>query len=342
MSVAHQPLAVVRTGLVTSVGLSAPAACAAIRAGVTNPTETRFVDNDGERIMGHVVPLEQSWRGRARHVKMAAMALVECLAELPRDEWGQLPLIVCVAESGRPGRLHGLDDELLIELQQQLGARFAQESVIIANGRVSVALALERTRRLLYERAVPRVAIVAVDGLLNWPTLGSYEDDDRILTKRNSNGFIPGEAAGAVLVSRPTGRGLLCLGIGFGQEPAHIGSEQPLRADGLTRAIRDALTHAGREMHEIDFRIADISGEQYYFKEAALAVARTLRRTKEEFDLWHPAECIGETGAAAGAAVIAVADAAVRKAYALGSNILVHMANDSGERAALVLGVEGV
>jgi 3-oxoacyl-[acyl-carrier-protein] synthase-1 len=336
-------LAIVRTGLVTSVGLSAPATCAAIRAAVTNPTETRFVDSDGERIMGHIVPLQQAWRGRTRHVKMAAMALAECLAGISSDEWMHLPLIVCVAEFGRPGRLDGLDNELLIELQQELGARFAPESVIIANGRVSVALALDRARRLLYEQAVPRVAIVAVDGLLNWPTLGSYEDDDRILTKRNSNGFIPGEAAGALLVARPSGAmELVCLGIGFGREPAHIGSEQPLRADGLTRAIKDALANAEREMHDMDFRIADISGEQYYFKEAALAVARTLRRTKDEFDLWHPAECIGETGAAAGTAVLAVADAAVRKTYALGSNILVHLANDSGERAALVLSVEGV
>ena len=201
-----QPLAVVRTGLVTSVGLSAPATCAAIRAGVTNPTETRFVDSDGERIMGHLVPLQQSWRGRARHVKMAALALTECLAGVPREEWTHLPLIVCVAESERPGRLQGLDDELFVELQQELGTRFAPESVIIANGRVSAALGLDRACKLLYQRGAPLVALVAADGLFNWPTLSSYEDEDRLLTKNNSNGFMPGEAAGALLLSRPSGK----------------------------------------------------------------------------------------------------------------------------------------
>ena len=53
-----QPLAIGRTGLVTSVGLSAPAACAAIRAKLTNPSETRFIDSHGEWIMAHQVPLD--------------------------------------------------------------------------------------------------------------------------------------------------------------------------------------------------------------------------------------------------------------------------------------------
>ena len=85
------------------------------------------------------------------------------------------------------------------------------------------------------------------------------------------------------------------------------------------------------------YRITDISGEQYYFKEAALALARTLRARKEEFDLWHPAECTGETGAAAGAAIIAQACAAAQKGYACGPQVLAHMANDAGQRAALCL-----
>ena len=34
-------------------------------------------------------------------------------------------------------------------------------------------------------------------------------------------------------------------------------------------------------MHDFDYRITDLSGEQYYFKEAALALSRTLRQSKE-------------------------------------------------------------
>jgi 3-oxoacyl-[acyl-carrier-protein] synthase-1 len=149
---------------------------------------------------------------------------------------------------------------------------------------------------------------------------------------------MPGEAAGALLVGRPGGMAeLLCTGIGFGVESAHIESGQPLRANGLASAIKDALADAGCEMHELDCRVTDLSGEQYYFKEAALALSRTLRRRKPTFDIWHPAECIGESGASAGIAIFALADAACRKAYSPGPRILAHLANDAGARAAAVL-----
>jgi 3-oxoacyl-[acyl-carrier-protein] synthase-1 len=173
---------------------------------------------------------------------------------------------------------------------------------------------------------------------LSWPTLSVYERASRLLTATNSNGFMPGEAGGAILVGRPSGEPeLLCTGLGYGVEQAHIDSEEPLRADGLSTAFRQALADAGCALNALDFRITDVSGEQYYFKEAALALQRTMRARREEFDFWHPAECIGEAGAACGPAIVALADAACRKSYAPGRGILGHMGIDAGRRAAMVM-----
>jgi len=331
-----QPLAVLRTGLVTSVGLSAPAACAAMRAKLSNPSETRFIDSGGEWIMAHQVPLDRPWRGLAKLTRMAVMAIEEALADMPKVEWSRIPLLLCVAERARPGRIDGLEDQLIVDIQQELGTRFAPESGIVPHGRVSVALALAQARELIQLQKARNVLIAATDTLITWSTLSHYESKDRLLTPRNSNGFMPGEGAGALLVGALTGQPeLACTGIGFGVEKAHIESEEPLRADGLTTAIKAALADAGCAMHDMDYRITDLSGEQYYFKEAALALSRTLRQTREEFDLWHPAECTGEAGALAGASVIAIGDAACRKAYTKGPAILVHMANDAGRRAAM-------
>jgi 3-oxoacyl-[acyl-carrier-protein] synthase I len=333
-----QPIAIKSTGLVTSVGLSAPASCSAIRAKISNPTETRFMGSDGEWIMAHQVPLEQPWRGRAKLAKMAAMAIAECLDQVPTESWPSIPLLLCVAEPERPGRLDGLEDQLLLEVEQELAVKFAPESGVIPRGRISAIRALAEARRFLYAGNAPQVLIAATDSLLTWPTLSVYERDDRLLTPSNSNGFMPGEAGGALLVGRPErGSELLCTGIGFGVEKAHIDSGEPLRADGLATAIKGALTDAGCALHDLDYRITDISGEQYYFKEAALALSRILRSRKEEFDIWHPAECVGEIGAAAGIAVLSVALAAGRKAYSLGPLILSHGANDSGRRSAAIL-----
>jgi 3-oxoacyl-[acyl-carrier-protein] synthase-1 len=333
-----QDLAILKTGMVTAVGLTAPSACAAIRAKLTNPTQTRFVDSAGEWITGCVVPLAASEHSERKLTTMAARVAMECLADVPRDQWSSVALLLCVAENGRPGREQGLEDELRFEIERALGVQFADESAVVPLGRCSAVAALSRARELIYQQDVPWALILATDSLLAWPTLGPYERSSRVLTPSNSDGFIPGEAAAGILVGRPSGGAeMLCVGLGHATETATVDSELPLRADGLVKAIRAALDEADCGLHDMDLRVADLSGEQYYFKEAALIPGRIMRQRKAEFDIWHAAECTGEVGAAAGVIAIAVSDAACRKAYAPGPAILVHTSNDGGERAAAVL-----
>jgi 3-oxoacyl-[acyl-carrier-protein] synthase-1 len=270
--------------------------------------------------------------------RAVVLAIEECLEDVPRSDWPLIPLLLCVAEPERPGRPEGLDSTLLSEIQEELGESFAPESIVISRGRTGAVVALERARHMLYERNTYRVLVAGTDSLLNAETLDYYQRQDRLLTSTNSNGFMPGEAAGALLMARPIQRGRLsCAGIGFGVERSTINSEQPLRAHGLSQAIRNALAEAGCEMRDIDMRVTDLSGEHYYFKEAALALGRTLRGRRNNVALWHPAECVGETGAAAGFIALAVAEAACRKGYATGPGILGHFADDGGQRAAVVL-----
>ncbi|MEY4561752.1 MAG: hypothetical protein RLZZ618_1029 [Pseudomonadota bacterium] len=335
-------LAVRQTGLVTSVGLDAPSSCAAIRAKLTNPVETRFVDGTGNWLMAHEIPLAEPWRGLDKLARIAAMAIEECLDSVPRAEWPRIPLLLCVAERERPGRLDGLDDRLFAAVEDLLKAHFSSSSVIITHGRVSAAVALAAAHKLLDGPDCTQVVVAACDSLLHWPSLSVFESKDRLLTETNSNGFMAGEAAGAVLLGRPgTGPELRCTSVGFGVEPAPIDSGEPFRGEGLALAIRQALDDSGRKMHEMDLRIADLSGEQYYFKEAALSLSRTMTQTKEFFDLWHPAESIGETGAASGLAVLAALDAACRKGYAPGRRAVAHFANDGGQRAAAIFEYAG-
>lgn len=329
-------IAITHTGLVTSVGLTAAQCCAAFRAKISNPTETRFIDSGGRWIMAHQVELAQPWRGLTKLAKMAAMAIEEALEDLPKEHWRNLPLLLCVAERSRPGRMSGLDNELLRLVEAEFDLPFARASTV-AEGRVGVAMALARARALSQESGSP-VLIAAVDSLLTWPTLLHYANGDRLLSERNSNGFLPGEGAGALLVdSAPAANRLVCTGLGFDVEPAPIDSDKPCRGDGLTGAIKAALADAGCSMHDFDFRLADVSGEQYYFREADLALSRTLRELKSSFDLWHPAECVGEIGAPAGIAMLSLAEASCRKGYALGQRAIAHLSNDGGQRAAMTV-----
>lgn len=338
-----QALAIIGSGTVTGVGLSAPASCAAIRSAIDNIQQTTFLDSSGEPIMGSTVPLEKPWRGTRKLSKMLASALEECHATEPSLELQNIPVLLCLAEKDRPGRFADLEERILVEVQEEIGFRFHEKSALLNWGRVGLGKALLQARQLIYGEEIPKVFIAGVDSFLVAQTLKSYEQRERLLTSQNSNGFIPGEAAAAVLISTPTLTGepqLLCLGVGTAVEKATEGSEPPLRADGLVEAINVALADAGFSLGAMDFRITDVSGGQYGFKEASLALARVLRERKEEFDIWHPADCIGEVGAAIGVVILAVCLTATRKGYAPGNKILCHLGNEDGARAAIILSYE--
>jgi 3-oxoacyl-[acyl-carrier-protein] synthase-1 len=344
-----QPVAIHAAGMMTAVGLSAPTTCAAIRCAIDNFSETRFIDKGGEPITGGQAPLEQPWRGLAKLVHMVVPAIRECLTQAADVRPERIPLLLCIAEGERPGRLDGLDDELFNDVQAALGVQFHPHSAVIARGRVAAALGLARAGKLIHDEKVPCCLIAGVDSFLVAPTLAAYEAKNRLLTSQNSNGFIPGEAGAAVLVG-PPGRDklgirnpdakagdLLCLGIGTGQEKATIDSEIPLRGDGLLQAFRAAFADAGCAVGALDYRITDCNGEQYWFKEAALALDRILRNRKELFEIWHPADCIGETGAATGPIAFGIALQAARQNYAFGRGPLCHFSAEDSERLAVVL-----
>jgi 3-oxoacyl-[acyl-carrier-protein] synthase-1 len=322
--------------MVTGVGLNSASSCAAIRCAIDNFSETRFMDKGGEWIIASQVPLAEPWRGLPKLIHMAVPAIRECLAHTAGAPVESIPLLLCIAEKERPGRLADLDDKFFAAIEIELGSPFHPRSGILARGRVAGALALAEAGRLIHSERIPYVIIAGADSYLTASTLAAYEQRARLLTSQNSNGFIPGEAAAAVLVSGGPGD-LHCLGIGLGQEQATVESETPLRAQGLTEAFKAVFADSGIGIADVDYRITGLSGEQYFFKEAELALARTLRVPKEKFQLWHPADCIGEIGAAIGPVALAVALAAARKDYQPGPVSFCHFSADDTERAAFML-----
>jgi 3-oxoacyl-[acyl-carrier-protein] synthase-1 len=334
------PLAITGVGMVTGVGMNAPASCAAIRCAIDNFQETRFMDSGGEWLLGCEVPMEQQWRGKAKLLKIATLAIRECLEGNRHIKPESTPLLLCLSEHERKGRVIDDDNQFFLDLEKELGLKFHEKSAVVARGHVAVAVALKQAWVLIQELNVPHVLIAATDSLLVGPTLAHYEKHERLLTSNHSNGFIPGEAGAALVVessrrSKQDNR-LVCHGLGFGVENAHVYSEEPLRADGLVAAIKESLGDAGCGESILDFKITDISGEQYYFKEASLAFSRIDRTKREEFDIWHPADCVGDVGAVLGLVMVAVLKAACEKAYTKGDHILAHVSDDDGKRSSMI------
>lgn len=339
-------LCVLASGMVTPLGYNGPASLAALRAGISAVQATGWVDHEsGRRLRGARTSLPHGSEGLEKVADLLAPAIDECLRAAAPEPPQAIPWLVATAAPQRPGRVPGLDEHLLDEVQARLGLVRHPASHTFAADQTGGMLALLQAQRLLAEGHARRVVVAGVDSYLREDTLRAYLKRRRLMSESNSNGFFPGEAGTAVLVAQgaPAAQGaegaaLAITGWGQGQEPAPIEGTQPLQARGLSEAARAALDDAGVTMRDIAFRLTDLSGEHYKFKEAMIVALRLDRGPRDEpLDLWHPVEYLGEVGAAVLPCLLGWAQHAFAHGYAPGPRALCHVGNDAGQRAALVV-----
>ncbi len=332
-------LTVLAAGMVTSVGYNAPATLAALRAGVSGVRALTWPDPEsGAQVRCARVSLPQRHAGTALFADLVTPAIDECLVHAERDT-AHLPFLVGIPRPGRPGRPSDIEHYLLPQVYARLGAAPSRHSKTFPADQAGCAFALVEAQRLIESGAADRVLIAGVDTLLDRPTINGFAAARRLLTPKNFNGFLPGEAGSAILVgSAPKGEsGLRISGIGYAKETATIDDTRPLRAIGLTTAIRTALRHAGMTMSNVSFRVTDLSGEHYKFKEAMFAMMRLDQAPRARpLDLWHPVEFLGEVGAAILPCILAWTWHALRYRYSPGSIALCHIGSDDGHRFALI------
>lgn len=331
-------LDIVSIGMVTAVGLDAPSACAAMRARLDGFQQTRLLGSAGEWQIGAPIALPRNWVGDRRMAHLAAGAICEAFESVPEAR-GQTAVILCLPEEDRPGRVVEDNSALLRTIAQIAETEPHPSSRIIAHGRPSGIVALDHARRLLASGEVPFVMIAGVDSYLTSQTVAHYISRNRILTPQNPNGFIPGEAAAAVICTRRRQTGMRLFGLGLTRENASIynAEDLPLRGDGMTAAYRSAFEETGIEMNRLGYRIADLVGEQYWFKQSALASLRLLRGRHEFQDIWSPGESLGNVGAAVVPLMLGMAFTAARKGYAAGNPVLIEASNDAGACGAAIV-----
>ncbi|GJL49597.1 MAG: 3-oxoacyl-ACP synthase [Nitrospirales bacterium] len=334
---------VTATGLVCSVGWNAASACAAMRAGIANFVQLPYHDNEGEPIMGGLVPeLASGLTQKGRLIDLLAMAISDCLEANIPEPLDKVPLLVGMAEPDRPGGGAGLAPNIIEQAQERLGIRFHPKlSRVFPNGHTSGFEALAYTKELFISGGHSFCLICGVDSYMNAASLLWLNQHLRLKTTENSDGIIPGEAGAAVLVQREVGNNsstiLKVSGLGFAHEHAYVLSEEPLLGLGLAEAVGIALSQAGVQMHEVDFRVSDVTGEGYGFKEQALSLGRLMRLRREDLPIWHYADSIGDIGAAAGISELVVSMHSFAKNYAPGNRALCYTGSVLGSRAVAVV-----
>jgi 3-oxoacyl-[acyl-carrier-protein] synthase-1 len=328
--------------MVTAVGFNAASSLAALRAGIRNVNATNLWDKfSGQFLVAGRVLLPHWWIGTGKLAELVAPAIDECMTAAYPVPRSRIPVLLGVSSPERPFRLRDLDDKIFDELERLLACQLHPESRLIRRDHVSVAVGLRLAESLMSDSRAPCCIVASVDSLIQQDLVEHYLERRRLLSERNSNGFCVGEAGSAVLVvssgSEPMGE-LQILGVGMGHEKATIESEEPLRAEGLIDAIRSAFVSSSTSYDDLHYRISDLNGEHYKFKEMALAMVPFQRKPKGKlFALLHPIEYIGDVGAAIGPIMLGLTLHAGQKDYATGSTALCTFGNDDGERAAIVV-----
>jgi 3-oxoacyl-[acyl-carrier-protein] synthase-1 len=328
-------------GMVTCVGLDAASSCAAMRGRLDGFAETRFMGPDGEWLVGAPVPLPRNWIGLKRMAHLAAGAL----SDLRRQHHASLdgaPILLCLAEDDRPGRPVPDPAALSRLLAEILNLPSPPRLQIIAHGRPSGFVALDRARRLIAAGEDP-VIILGLDSYLTAQSVAHYLGQNRLLHPANANGFIPGEAAAAVLCGTAKGP-LRVAGLGLAREPARIyntdgkdGQPLPMRAEGMTRAHEIALSQAGCRYSDLVLKMGDLIGEAYWFKQMALAMQRLQRELSDVQPIWSVAASLGNIGAAAAPVLLAWAMTAAARGYVPPGPISLESSGDDGACGAAVV-----
>jgi 3-oxoacyl-[acyl-carrier-protein] synthase I len=340
---------IVGLGAATPLGRDVWASAAAARAGVCACSEHPFlVDTAGEPMkIARAAWLDVSLELPARCRALLFAATDEALAAIGgREAWADAKTGLALAlPPHRPGR----PVDLARLLSESIAARYPGQFSTVAvyeSGHAAGHLALDAAVRSVTTSSTDAYLVAGVDSYLTAETLEWIEACEQLHgagALNNAWGFIPGEAAGALLIASERFAERLHLerlgeiaGIGLGRETRLIKTDAVCIGEGLTQAFRAAL--ATLPHHErIDNVFCDLNGEPYRADEYGFTALRVKERFLAVNDFVAPADCWGDVGAAGALLHVALGAIAHRKRYANGPLSLVCASSETGERGAAVL-----
>jgi 3-oxoacyl-[acyl-carrier-protein] synthase-1 len=185
----------------------------------------------------------------------------------------------------------------------------------------------------------------AADSYFQLDVLEQLDREGRVKSSRHLDGFIPGEGAGWLLLTRRAKAeraGLPVLAVlsvvAAGVEEGHIYSPAPYFGDGLARTLEALVSNAISEpVREV---FSSMNGERYWSKEWGVAFLRNRAAFHPEYRMHHPADSFGDIGAACGPLLVSLAITGITQAYRH-APCLVYSSSDHAERAAVLVSPQG-
>lgn len=326
-------IAVAAAGAITPVGGNLLDTMSALYTRVQLFEDLDVLDDDGEPLSGMKIPFQENLTGAARWAAMAHAIVDECAVAI-EPVADKVPLLLCCPEAA---------DDALARLLDEVVAKAAipidrGRSRVFAAGRGATLEALGAALALLKDPAVSFCLVGGVDSLIDEQRVQSLLDNGRLITSRNKDGFVAGEAGAMLALTHRPGPDALTtwLAAAAGHEAACRGSDQPVTGTGLQEAMTRALSLANLRFDDLACLAHDFSGEARYFEELTLASGR-MSQGKGSVVTEDPGLSVGETGAAAGFLTLAML-AFLHSKGVHGRPSLALLSCDGPPRGAVVLG----
>ncbi|MEJ2065837.1 MAG: beta-ketoacyl synthase N-terminal-like domain-containing protein [Reinekea sp.] len=349
----EKTIVIAGVGMATPVGLSANDTYYTVRAGVGQFREIQIVDRARRFIDMATIPNNcMEWHPREKPGRQP-LGFAERLYSLNKMahedlEFNLRPTSIQKERfplyMGVPSLL--LDRAQFIEFYNATEGllNINDESIrIYSNDRAASLIALHDAMQSIKSGKIRGAYVGGCDSYASPRILHNLDRKRRLKTFDNLDAFIPGEGAGILLVTtEDVARQNNCpvyarlTGSKRGFEEGHLECDAPYRGDGLASCVTQLL-EATEPAPNVAHIYTSQNGEEYWAKEWGTTYIRNSERFEYEFSINHPAECIGDTGAACGVIIAGLAAMAHWKGH-IKTDTLVYASADAGERCAVLLG----
>lgn len=303
-----QAAEVVGVSMLTPVGFDSQSTVMALRAGINVYQSSHFLGKNLWPIKTASIPhdalppLVSSLRktgltSRQKRILRIATTPLQSIFKKILPEL-KIPLLLAAPEK-LPGRHHPINDKMLNMLAVQSACPIDLEnSYVVPAGRSGGFHALESAMLMLETGAYPYVLVGGVDSFWDLHWLSTLSAQERLLTERSKDAFAPGEAGVFILLQSPTqaANRVSIFPPGIGLEPGHRYSEEPYLGAGLDSAVKEAFVNYKGAPVEAVF--SSMNGESICAKEWGVSVIRNKSRFVDSPAIIHPADALGDVGAA--------------------------------------------
>ena len=334
-------LVITGTNCITSLGDNGEKTADSVKNGVTKlEFSESLIDSEGNFLK--ISKIKGIDKNESRHDFLNRIS-EQCLKELLKDT--QIPSKVYLLMGYPVQKRPGIKFDVSIPVKQIKLFNTEVVAEQFAHGNPSAIYGLEKAATIIKADSNALCIIGAVDSLLDPLTLEWFEKDQRLNSEGSErvNSFVPSEAVAFFVVeSKETAiknkRTILAhiTSLKTTKEPNHYVKGTPSKGEGLTTAVKSVLSHKLIPPESLTNIFFDLNGEFHRAKDWGFIQTRCFDNKKSKFEIRHPADCMGDTGAASAGTLISIAAEGLRQKW-LDKNILIFSSDDHGDCGAVVL-----